>query len=251
VSHEDVAGLTPVAPSTVTLPEKLYVGARGLQPAPQPLALDLDGIQEQIRAFADAAHRAVEAGFDGVELHGANGYLIQQFLSSNVNRRTDAYGGTIGGRIRFANEVALAVSAAIGVDRVGLRISPGAGVWDIGEADTAELYSALLASLAPIGLAYLHVVAGTADTVVPTLRKQWGGVLMVNPSGMGSRETDKSWAEAWLRDGADLVSFGRAFVSNPDLVERLHDSLPLTHAELETYYQGGDRGYIDYAAHQR
>ncbi|AXK35371.1 alkene reductase [Streptomyces armeniacus] len=250
VGHPEVAGYVPVAPSAVRLDAELFTGPRGLLPAPEPRALSTREAAGEARVFGDAARYAVDAGFDGVELHGANGYLIQQFLSSNVNRRTDAYGGSVTGRIRFAVEAAEAAVDAVGADRVGIRLSPGGRVWDTAEDDVPELYAALLDALAGLGLAYVHVLVATDEDLLLALRKAWPHTFIANPGGqIGPKPTTRADAEHWLGQGADLVSFGRAYLANPDLVERLRTGAPLSEADRDTWYQGGDTGYLDYPAY--
>ncbi|MEV0438766.1 alkene reductase [Streptomyces spectabilis] len=249
VGHPGVAGQHPVGPSAVALRGEVYVGsfgADGRQPAPVPRALSLKEVGGEVAVYADAARRAVSAGFDGVELHGANGYLIQQFLSSNANLRTDAYGGSVAGRIRFAVEVAEATADAIGAERVGIRLSPGGRVWDVVEDDVPGLYAALFDALAPLGLAYVHVVATGSDDLLVELRKSWPTAFIANPGGqidetVGTREH----GEHWLARGADLVSYGRAYLGNPDLVERFRTGAALRTVDRELWFQGGDSGYVD------
>jgi len=250
VSHPDTTGLQPVGPSAVPAVGDVFTPA-GPQPAPTPRALDTGEVPEQARSYAEAARRAVDAGFDGVELHGANGYLISQFLSSNANLRTDGYGGSIAHRIRFAVEAAAATVEAVGAARTGIRLSPGGTFWGVEETDVPELYTALLSELARLELGYVHL-EGTADEeVLVALRRAWPGTLIVNPVlPMGPKQTDRDAAEHWLGLGADLISFGRAFLSNPDLVERLRGGLPIAPVDEATYYQGGDAGYLTYSAHQ-
>jgi N-ethylmaleimide reductase len=251
VGHPAISGHQPVAPSAVALAAQLYTGSQGMQPAPVPRALSTTEVAQEVQTFAQAARHAVQAGFDGVELHGANGYLIQQFLSSNVNRRTDAYGGSVAGRIRFAVEAASAAAAAIGADRVGLRLSPGAQIWDMEEQNVPELYEALLMALAPLGLAYVHLTSSTDEPLLKALRRIWPGVLIVNPSNLlETAATDRAAGQRWLDHGADLISYGRAYLTNPDLVERLRTELPLNPADPETFYAGGDQGYLDSTSYQ-
>ncbi|MFG1861486.1 alkene reductase [Microbispora bryophytorum] len=250
VSHPDTTGMRPVAPSAVAAPGEVFTPA-GPRPAPVPRALETAEVPEHALSYARAARRAVDAGFDGVELHGANGYLIAQFLSSNANLRTDAYGGSIAGRIRFAVEAVSATVEAVGGDRTGIRLSPGAGFWGAEETDVPELYGALLAELASLDLAYVHIEATTDEDVLVELRKAWPGTLVVNPVlPMGPRKADKSAADHWLSLGADLISFGRAFIANPDLVERLRQGLPIAPDDESTWYQGGDAGYLTYPAYR-
>ncbi|MFD7663578.1 alkene reductase [Streptomyces sp. NPDC059788] len=251
VGHPAVAGHHPVAPSAVALRAEVFTGPKGPLPAPVPRALSTDEVRDEVRVFADAARRAVDAGFDGVELHGANGYLIQQFLSSNANRRTDAYGGSVTGRIRFAVEAAEAAADAIGADRVGIRLSPGGTVWDMSEDDVPRLYGALFDALAPLGLAYVHLLATAGEDLLVALRKAWPTAFILNPGGqIGPREGDQETGEHWLGLGADLISYGRAYIGNPDLVERFRAGLPLRATGRETWYQGGDSGYLDFPSHQ-
>ncbi|WP_328710583.1 alkene reductase [Microbispora hainanensis] len=249
VSHPDTTGTQPVGPSAVPAPGEVFTPS-GPKPAPVPRALETAEVPEHALSYARAAVRAVDAGFDGVELHGANGYLISQFLSSTANLRTDAYGGSIEGRIRFAVEAVTATVEAVGGDRTGIRLSPGAGLWGAEEHDVPELYGALLAALAPLNLAYIHLEATTDEDVLVELRKAWPGTLIVNPAfPTGPRKTDKAAADHWLGLGADLISFGRAFIANPDLVERLRQGLPIAPDDKATWYQGGDAGYLTYPAY--
>lgn len=251
VGHPEVVGYHPVAPSAIALKAELFTGPKGLLPAPVPRALSTGEVKGEVQVFADAARRAVDAGFDGVELHGANGYLIQQFLSTSANQRTDAYGGSVAGRIRFAVEVAEATADAIGADRVGIRLSPGGTVWDTAEDDVPRMYGALIDALAPTGLAYIHVLDTAEDDLLITLRKAWPHAFIVNPGGqLSPRQGDQTLGEHWLGLGADLVSYGRAYLANPDLVERFRGGLPLRAADKETWYQGGDTGYVDYPSYQ-
>jgi N-ethylmaleimide reductase len=250
ISHSDTTGLQPVGPSAVPAVGDVFTPT-GLQPAPMPRALDTAEVPEHARSYGDAARRAVDAGFDGVELHGANGYLISQFLSSNANLRTDRYGGPIANRIRFAVEAVAATVEAVGGDRTGIRFSPGGTFWGVQETDVRELYTALLAELAPLGLAYVHLEATADEEVLVALRRAWPGALIMNPVlPMGPKQTSRDDADHWLGLGADLISFGRAFLANPDLVERLRGGLPIAPVDEATYYQGGDAGYLTYSAHQ-
>ncbi|MFI7617216.1 alkene reductase [Nonomuraea terrae] len=250
VSHPDTTGTQPVGPSAVPAVGRVFTPA-GPQPAPVPRELDAAEVPEQARSYAEAALRAVDAGFDGVELHGANGYLIAQFLSSTANLRTDAYGGSIAGRIRFAVEAVSTTVEAVGGHRTGLRLSPGAGIWGAEDTDVPAMYGALLAELAPLDLAYIHLEATTDEDVLVELRKAWPGTLIVNPSAPASpRQADKAAADHWLGLGADLISFGRAFIANPDLVERLRQGLPIAPHDEATWYEGGDAGYLTYTAYR-
>ncbi|MFD5895553.1 alkene reductase [Streptomyces sp. NPDC060366] len=249
VSHPDTIGELPVGPSAVPAVGDVFTPA-GPRPAPTPRALETAEVSDHALSYARAARRAVDAGFDGVELHGANGYLISQFLSPNANLRTDSYGGPVANRIRFAVEAAAATAEAIGAHRTGIRLSPGATFWGVEESDVPEMYTALLTELARLDLGYVHIEATTDEDVLIALRRAWPGTLVMNPVyPMGPKQTGKDDADHWLGLGADLVSFGRAFIANPDLVERLRGGLPIAPVDEATYYQGGDQGYLTYSPH--
>ncbi|MGC5562371.1 alkene reductase [Streptomyces sp. FR-108] len=250
VSHPDTTGTRPVGPSAVAAVGDVFTPT-GPQPAPVPRALETSEVPEHARSYGDAARRAVAAGFDGVELHGANGYLISQFLSSNANLRTDRYGGSVAHRIRFAVEAVSATVEAVGAARTGIRLSPGGTFWGVEETEVAELYTALLGELARLEVAYVHIEATTDEEVLLELRRAWPGTLVMNPVlPMGPKQTGRSDADHWLGLGADLISFGRAFIANPDLVERLRTGVPVAPVDEATYYQGGDAGYLTYPAYQ-
>ncbi|MCX4514735.1 alkene reductase [Streptomyces sp. NBC_01619] len=250
VSHSDTTGMQPVGPSAVPAAGDVFTPT-GPQPAPVPRALDTADVPEHAQSYAEAARRAVDAGFDGVELHGANGYLISQFLSSNANVRTDRYGGSVTNRIRFAVEATAATIDAVGKTRTGIRLSPGGTFWGVAETDVPVLYAALLTELARLEVAYVHLEATTDEHVLLGLRRAWPGTLIVNPTlPMGPKQTGRTDADHWLGLGADLISFGRAFIANPDLVERLRLGLPIAPVDEATYYQGGDAGYLTYPAYQ-
>ncbi|MFE7796711.1 alkene reductase [Nocardia sp. NPDC057440] len=251
VGHPDNSGLTPVAPSPIPLGETIHTPT-GHQDAVVPHALTIDEIQSTIVDFAAAARNAIEAGFAGVEVHSANGYLLHQFLAENTNHRTDAYGGSIANRIRFTAEVVEAVAAAIGPERVGVRISPGNTVNDIDEGDTEALYPALVDALADKGLAYLHIVWADPDQpLFHRIRKAWPSTVIANPNlGWGvplPADGGKSAAERLLAAGADLISLGRPFLANPDLVERLRTGAALNPVrDAHLMYVAGAEGYTDY-----
>jgi N-ethylmaleimide reductase len=247
IGHPDLLadGLHPVAPSAVRAAGQA-VTTNGPRDYPTPRALEAHEIADTVTDFADAARRAVAAGLDGVELHGANGYLIQQFLAGSTNRRADGYGGSVTNRIRFAVEVTEAVAAAIGADRVGLRLSPGGVYNDIAEDDTLELYTALVEAIAPLGLAYLHTVEATDTAVNEKIRATFPGVLVVNPAAASRDFADPAAGQRVLDSGADLVSFGRGFLANPDLVERFRTGAALATPDDSTFYGGDHRGYTDY-----
>ncbi|GAA2603641.1 alkene reductase [Paractinoplanes durhamensis] len=237
-------GLIPVAPSPVKPAGQVFTN-EGPQEMVTPKELTEAEIAETIADFANAARNAVAAGFDGVEIHGANGYLVQQFLASNTNLRTDGWGGTIEGRVRFGAEVATAVAAAIGGHRTGFRISPSGVNGDIAEQDTDELYPALVARLAPLGLAYLHLVESADRGLTRRLRAQWPGTLLLNP--FTHPDPTGPEALALIEDGtADVLTFGAMFLANPDLPARLAAGGPFNTADFTTAFGGDHRGYTDY-----
>lgn len=248
VSHPFTTGHRPVGPSAVPATGRTFT-LRGDQDFPVPHALATDEVPEHVSSYAAAAGRGVRAGFDGVELHGANGYLIAQFLSDDANLRTDRYGGSVDGRIRFAVEAVEATVDAVGASRVAIRLSPGSGIWGAGETDPVGTHLALLSALTRLDLAYVHLEATLPVDDMLTLRRAWPGPLVVNPVHPASpTPAGPDDAVRWLGLGADLVSFGRAFIANPDLVTRLRRGLPLAEADPRTYYAGGDNGYTDYPA---
>ncbi|MEX2972521.1 alkene reductase [Streptomyces sp. C184] len=237
-------GLVPVGPSAVTAKGQVFTH-EGPMEFVTPKELTEAEIRQTIADFADAARNAVAAGFDGVELHGANGYLIHQFLAPNTNHRTDAWGGDTEGRIRFAVEVTTAVAEAIGGDRVGLRISPGNQFNDISEDTPDEVYLALLDRLAGLDLAYLHLMEGPNRDLTPRLRKAWPGTFVLNPftypDATGPDEL------GLIEDGsADMVAYGALFLANPDLPRRLASGGPFNTPDKATFYGGDHRGYTDY-----
>ena len=240
-------GQVPVGPSAVAAKGQAFT-LQGPKDFVTPKELTEAEIARTISDFAAAARNAVAAGFDGVELHGANGYLIHQFLAPGSNQRTDAWGGSVDGRIRFAVEVVTAVAEAIGPDRVGLRVSPGNPFNDIAEDDLQETYGALVARLAPLGLAYLHVMeAPDQRDLTRRLRKDWPGAFALNPF----TGTDPTGHEALelIEDGtADLIAFGALFLANPDLPARLATGGPYNTPDRATFYGGDHRGYTDYPA---
>jgi N-ethylmaleimide reductase len=250
VAHPDITGLQPVGPSAVAAACDVFTPS-GPRPAPTPRALETGEVPEHAHSYAAAARNAVDAGFDGVELHGANGFLISQFLSSNANLRTDRYGGSTANRIRFAVEAASATVEAVGAAKTGIRLSPGGGFYGTEESDTRELYPALLTELARLEPAYVHLEATVDEDMLTDLRRIWPGTLIMNPvNPLGSRQTGRADADHWLGLGADLISFGRAFIANPDLVERLRNSLPIAPADRDTFYQGGETGYLTYPTYR-
>ncbi|WP_433802823.1 alkene reductase [Actinomycetospora sp. CA-084318] len=251
-SHPELlgGGLHPLAPSAVAAEGRVRI--HGGEPAvrksyPVPRALPVEDVERTIARFADSAALALTAGFDGVELHGAYCYLIQQFLSSNANLRTDRYGGDLAGRRRFVLELVDAVAARIGAGRLALRLSPGCTAFGLVEDDVDELYRGLVDQL-PRDLGYLHLFEwpGHRDLTVE-LRRRWPGTLVLNPHAAWTDFPTGPDALRVVDEGlADVVAFGTHFISNPDLVERLRVGAPLAPADDSTFYRGDARGYTDY-----
>lgn len=232
----------PVAPSAVKAAGQNYTDTEGLKDNVVPRELTTEEVKATAKDYGIAAKNAIEAGFDGVEIHGANGYLIQQFLSTNVNLRTDEYGGSIENRARFLFEVVEAVTSAIGAERTGLRLSPGGEFGDIKENDAEELYAYVVEKLNEYPLAYLHM--GTFDMNRdwhPVVRPVWKGVYF---AGVGF---DKERGEKLLAaGGADAIVYGKSFLANPDLPERFRTNAPLNVPDESTFYTPGEKGYTDY-----
>jgi N-ethylmaleimide reductase len=261
VSHSSFqpGGVLPVAPSAVAIPADLKtMTADGkVVPYETPRALETSEIPGVIDAYRQAARNAREAGFDGVEIHGANGYLIEQFLQSHTNLRTDQYGGSIENRTRLLMEITQAAIEVWGADRVGVRLSPYGVANGSGEPDPMPLYTHVIKSLDRLGLAYLHFVeprssgAGRAEvnhqdvpSAMVLFRPVWSGVLI--SAGGFTGET----ANAAIAAGhADAIAFGRIFISNPDLPRRLQRGFPLTPYNRATFYGGEAAGYTDYPVH--
>lgn len=232
-----------VAPSAVTCRAQIFAEGHGLVAIDPPRALSTDEVAGVIGEFRQAALNAREAGMDGVELHCSSGYLPMQFLSSNTNLRDDRYGGSAANRIRFVIECLTAMGEAIGFDRVGLRVCPGFGYNDIDDENPAETYGLLLEEASKLGLAYLHLVRRSFPKVdnFALVKRHWKGRLILN------NELTGETAAAALRDGlADAVSFGRAFIGNPDLVERLARGVALSGYDEGRVYTPGPQGFIDY-----
>lgn len=215
-----------------------------------PRALGTAEIPRIVREFADAAKQAMEAGFDGVELHAANGYLINQFIDSGTNRRTDRYGGSLRNRLRFLAEVAQAVADVTGPDRVGVRLSPLTSLQGAVDATPQASYVAAARLLDDIGVAYIHIAEADWDDAPPmppafkeALRLVYSGA-MIYSGHYDRRRADEALANGW----ADLIGFGRAFIANPDLPHRLRTGAALLTGDPATYFGGGARGYVDYPA---
>ncbi|MEO7034999.1 MAG: alkene reductase [Polyangiaceae bacterium] len=242
-------GTRILAPSAIAAPGTMYTDAEGPQPYPVPEEMSEPDIQQAIEEFASAAALAVEAGFDGVELHGANGYLIEQFLNLASNQRNDGWGKTVAGRARFALEVARTVVARIGKEQVGIRLSPyGVNGGLAPDAETDALYAFLATELSNIGLAYVHVVDHSAMGAPPvkaevkaSIRSAFKGAYIL------SGGYDRAHAEADLSENkGDLVAFGRPFLSNPNLVLKLEANEALAPWDMATFFSPGERGYLEF-----
>jgi len=250
ISHPSLqpGGALPVAPSAIA-PEGSVFTYQGLQPFVTPRALETEEIPGLIRQFEEGARQALAAGFDGVEIHGANGYLVDQFLRDSSNQRTDVYGGSIENRARFLLEVTEAVVKVWGADRVGVRLSPLGAFNSMSDSDPEATFSYAAEQLGKLGVAYLHL-GGLVGVEAPEsrehrmarlLRERFGGMLVVN--GGLTRESGESLVASGL---ADFVAFGTLFLANPDLPERFAESAALNTPDRATFYGGDHRGYIDY-----
>lgn len=232
----------PVAPSAIA-PGTAMFTPTGMQDAPTPRALSTDEVRQTVADFRAAARRAVEAGADGVEIHGANAYLVHQFLAPSANTRTDAYGGSIGNRARFAIEVAQAIASEIGADRTAIRLSPGTTMSGIDEgAEGPDLYRHLVAELNKLGLAYLHLMHLGNDALLADIRRLWSGKLILNRPG---RPRDQIGADV-AAGLADLEAYGQMILANPDFVDRLQSGAAMNEPDRSTYFGGTERGYTDY-----
>lgn len=245
VSHPEwLDGRRPVAPSAVAVRGELP-GAPG-GPYPRPRALRPEEVDDVVQAFADGARRARRAGFDGVEIHAAQGYLVDQFLRSSANRRTDVYGGVASSRVRFLLDVIRAVSGAWSAGRVGVQVSPTSPLNDMSDPDPRGLFSLVAERLASTGIAYLHVhepVDRDSDgaRIARQMRRRFPGPMILNGGHDG-----RTAARAVETGEADMVSFGRPFIANPDLPARIERGVPFAPPDPATFYGGGARGYTDY-----
>jgi N-ethylmaleimide reductase len=262
VSHNELqpGGGQPVAPSAITAKTKTVLIKNGVPTfvdTSAPRALDAEELPGLVHTYQAAARNAVEtAGFDGVEIHAANGYLLDQFLKSGSNQRTDDYGGSIKNRARLLLEVVRAVTTAVGGGRTGIRLSPVTPANDAYDADPQPLFDYVIRKLATLNLAYIHIIEGATGgprelpdrpfdyaALKAAYRTAGGkGAWMVNNG------YDKALAEQAVADGADLVAFGKLFIANPDLVERLRRNAPLNKPDPATFYGGDAKGYTDYPA---
>lgn len=253
ISHVDLQpnGAAPVAPSAIRAEVQTFVN-NGFADVSKPRALELEEIPQIIEDFRQAAANAIKAGFDGVEIHGANGYLLEQFIKDGANQRTDIYGGSIENRSRLLLDVTRAVVQEIGADRTGVRISPVSPVNGISLSNPQSQYDYLADQLNQLGIVYLHVVEGAtggprdiAEFNYQSIRDRFKRTYLANNG------YDAKLATTHLNaDQADLIAFGRTFISNPDLVERLKQGYPLSSLNPATLYGGGAEGYIDYPDYQ-
>lgn len=253
VTHEDTNGGHPVVgPSAIAI-DGMTRTYKGKQPYPVPHALTEDELPGVIEEFVQGSLNAIKAGFNGVELHGANGYLLHEFLSPAANQRDDQYGGSPENRARFVVEVVKAVAEAVGPDKVGLRISPEHNVQGATELDREDLrrtYSALTEAISPLGLAYLSLLHNEpTGELVRELREQFGGPFLLNTgfSVMTTRDEAISLVE---NDLADAVVVGRPAIANPDLAYRWKEGLPENEPNMATFYTSGAEGYTDYPVYQ-
>lgn len=242
------AGAQLLAPSAVSANEAMWTDTAGMQTTPTPKAMSIEEVEACIEEFAQAAANAIEAGFDGVELHGANGYLLEQFLNPGINQRTDDFGGSVENRIRFVVETTKAVVERIGADKVGVRISPyntfnAMPVYD----ETVETYERLVEELNALNIAYLHIVDYAArateegQALLKTIRGSFNNALILNAGYTKERAT-----KALENQEADLISFGSSFIANPDLPYRFANDIPLAIPDSNTFYTPGEVGFIDY-----
>lgn len=248
ISHPDFNnGALPVAPSAIAprnMTAHTFSGPKAI-PAPRPL--ELDEIPQIVEDFRQAAENAKAAGFDGVEVHGANGYLLDQFLEDSTNQRNDAYGGSVANRARLLLEVTEAVTGVWGIERVGVRLSPGGTFNDMGDSNPKETFSYAIRALSGMHLAYLHLIEpraghGQDTSLNATLFRPLFSGTLIAANDYTLERAQKTLAEG----SADLIAFGRLFLANPDLVQRFRLGAPLNAPNPETFYSQGDAGYIDY-----
>jgi len=250
ISHASLLnGAAPVAPSAITAKSKTFIEG-GFAEVSAPRALEASEIPGVVADYAQAAVNAQKAGFDGIEIHGANGYLVDQFLKDGTNNRTDAYGGSVENRARFGLEVVDAILKVYPKSRLGIRLSPVSPANDAVTSDPAAVFGHFVSELSKRGIAFIHVVEGATggprDNVpfdYPALRKTFSGAYIAN-----NGYTRDLAIEAVREGRADLVAFGRAFIANPDLVERLRRDAPLNELDRTTLYGGSEKGYVDYPA---
>lgn len=254
ISHSSFHdGEKPVAPSAIKPEGETLTANMEMKPFETPRALETDEIAEVVEQYRHGAEQAKAAGFDGVEIHAANGYLVDQFLRSGTNERTDRYGGSLVNRLRFLNEVIEAVVDVWGADRVGIRFSPLASFNSMSDEDPEETFTAAAGLAEDAGLAYVHLVEpwepkppvdaedDEVSQVFSSIREAYSGALVVNGN------YDDESAKAAIEKGyADAVAFGRSFLANPDLPRRIREQLPINVPDQDTFYNGDEHGYTDY-----
>lgn len=237
-------GVRTVSSTAVQAKGQIWTDAQGMQDFDAPHVLTTEEVRQVIQDHADAAKRAIDAGFDGVELHGTSGYLCLQFLHASTNQRTDEYGGDAQQRARFGAECLQAMAQAVGADRVGLRLNPGNTFNDTADADSAAAHAALMRQAAKLGIAYLHVMRAVFEPSIDAFalaREHFGQSLILNDGFDAQKAQDALQAEE-----GQAVSFARHFIANPDLVERMREGVPLAKFDRNTLYTAGDKGYNDY-----
>ncbi|GAC1708306.1 MAG: alkene reductase [Flavisolibacter sp.] len=240
-----------VGPSAIAAAAtQMYTDAAGMQPLPVPEVISLSDVDKTVAEFVHSAQAAISAGFDGVELHGANGYLLDQFLNPSSNKRNDKYGGSTDNRNRFVIEVVQAVASAIGKERLGIRLSPFGAFNEMTSNDTTEgQFIDLAAGLKKIGIVYIHIVDHSSmgapavpQSVKDGIRNAFGGNIIL------SGGYDAARADAGLQEGkGELVAFARPFISNPNLVEKMKEGAELVIPDFNTFYTPGEKGYVDYS----
>jgi 2,4-dienoyl-CoA reductase-like NADH-dependent reductase (Old Yellow Enzyme family) len=235
-----------VAPSAIAPGAQMFT-ATGMKDIPAPRALTGDEVRQTVLDLRHSARAAIEAGADGVEIHGANSYLIQQFIAPSANTRSDEYGGSIANRARFAIDVATAIAGEIGAGKTAIRLSPGFTMNGIDEGpEGPDLYRYLIADLDKLGLAYVHVLHTGGERLVADIRKLWKQSLILNRPG---RPRDQVGADVAL-GLADLEAYGQMVLANPDFVARLKAGAPMNEADRATFFGGAARGYTDYPAQE-
>ena len=242
-------GAEILAPSAIALSGEMYTDQEGMQPYPVPKEMNSEDIESTKKEYIQAAKNAIEAGFDGIEIHGANGYLVDQFINPTTNKRVDEYGGSVENRSRFALEVAEGISDAIGADKTSIRLSPYGTFNDMEHFDSLEeTYEYLATELGKLNLAYIHIVDHSSQGApeVPQSMKDKIKTAF-NGTFIASGGLDKIKAEIILNeDKGDLVAFGVPFLANPDLVNKMKNDLPLNNPDFDTFYTPGEKGYTDY-----
>ncbi len=251
VSHPEnmEQGTEVLAPSAIAFNDQMWTDSKGMQPYPVPKEMTLKDIEKEQLGFVMAAKNAIAAGFDGVEIHGANGYLVDQFINTASNQRSDVYGGSPENRGRFAIEVAQKVAAAIGADKTGIRLSPN-GVFNGMEVfdSVEETYGFIASELGKLKIAYIHIVDHSSmgspqvgDDLKAEIRRSFGGVIIA------SGGLNKASVEKMLKEGkSELFAFGRNYLANPDLDYRIENDLPLQDPDFSTFYTADEKGYTDY-----